>query len=259
MKKIFWIFSKKEETKEKNNEQEFLPLIKWIIKDKEKIAIIIAVVYLVWVIYQFLKIIIWTNLKPIFSHLIFFSFWNTINDFFIVLLNILIYFILTFGFIYSIIIVCLWFNLKSKYKPQTNKIIHIIILIMISSLIIYQVYNKESKLTLFLIISLYIIWTYLSYFITAWTKWNELKLNTVIWIYIAYWLYVVAFGWWKYYACDNLKNNTSEKNCVLLIYKNDKYWFTGSWDVYNLENFKSYFTSEYFNNLKGTQTKPTSQ
>jgi hypothetical protein len=34
----------------------------------------------------------------------------------------------------------------------------------------------------------------------------------------------------------------------IILNKNDKYWFTWEWDVYRLDEFKSFFTYDYFKN-----------
>lgn len=65
-------------------------------------------------------------------------------------------------------------------------------------------------------------------------------------LYLFFWFYILQYDWPKYYACEKLKDNTAEENCFIIIYKNDKYWFTWSWDIYKLDEFKSFFTSEYF-------------
>lgn len=60
----------------------------------------------------------------------------------------------------------------------------------------------------------------------------------------------MLYGSGKYYWCEKIRENIWEKDCVLLEYKNDKYWFTWKGDVYKLDEFKSFFTKDYFDNLE---------
>ncbi|EKE30153.1 MAG: hypothetical protein ACD_2C00035G0002 [uncultured bacterium (gcode 4)] len=250
-------YLKKKISNNKNQEQktfELLVLIKSILTNKEKLAVIMIFIYLFGLVYQFMKIV-WVDRKPQFSYLIFFSFSNTINDFLIIVWNIFWYFILTFSLIYITILTISWYKFKNAFSNKIYWILHSLILLIIISIFSYKNLNLksfDSVIKIFITVIPYLLWVFLSYVIFTWKKWKESTLYLFFLTYFFYWFILLLVWWEKYYACEKLRDNDPIKNCFILTYKNDKYWFTWNWDVYKLDEFKSFFTADYIKNK--TQT-----
>lgn len=214
-----------------------------IFSSKYDLAIITFLIYLSWVLYQILKLIWWFTVSPVLWNLYFFSFSNTVNDFLIIFWYTLIIFILTFILILLSGKIINIFKINKTYSNVT----YIIWLLVILSLIFwFFFYKKYMKIDLLLIIMLpYIFSSIITYYILTKKKISKTLFYLFFWLFFIYWFFSLLYWSWKYYWCENLIKNEPE-NCILLDYKNDKYWFTWSGDIYKVEEFKSFYTSEYY-------------
>lgn len=48
------------------------------------------------------------------------------------------------------------------------------------------------------------------------------------------------------YCEEKTEYFNDNSKCIKFNYKNDKYWFSWSWSVYKLDEFKSFYTKDYF-------------
>lgn len=237
-----------------NEKKEETPtnLLVEIFSSKYEIAIIIFLIYLAWVLYQIFKLIWWFKVSPVLGNLYFFNFWNTINDF-------LIIFWYTFlMFIFSFLIVFPPNYLLDKFVYLKGKSkIFIWFWFIIGVLIVYWLmyYINTSVMKNLSIISVVMVPYILSMILSILVlnqKWISKTIFYIFfWLFYIYWFLAILYWSGKYYWCFNVMENT-DKDCILIEYKNDKYWFTWKWDIYNLDEFKSFYTSDYFLNLNGS-------
>jgi len=242
----FNIFKKRKKKEEKKEKTKNLEILSEIFSNKSELAILTFSIYFFWVLYQIFKLIWWFNSQLKLWNLMFFSFSNSINDFLIIFWISLIFFFLTFSVVYIINFIFSFINFNN------NKITWYIILFItfwiIFSLTFYWKNNLEN-------INYIIIW--IPYLLSLWIiavllihkmKFTKNLFYIFISLFLLYWFVVNLLWWPKYYWCEKIRNNNSEKDCFLLEYNNDKYWFTWSWDIYKLSEFKSFFTYDYFKN-----------
>lgn len=232
-----------------NNEKEEKPksFLLEIFSNKHELAIITFVIYFTGVIYQILKLIWWFTVSPILGNLYFFSFSNSLNDFSIIFWYTLIIFILSFLLVFSPnYLLDKFVYLKNRSKIFIWFWFSIIFLLLLW--LMYYVNNTIFKWWIYIYVILpYLISIILTIFILT-NKWISKNLFYVFsWLFFIYWFVAMLYGSGKYYWCLNVMKNT-DKDCILFEYKNDKYWFTWKWDIYNLDEFKSFYTSDYFKN-----------
>lgn len=214
-----------------------------IFSNKYEIAILTFLVYLMGVFYQILKLIWWftTNIKL--WNLMFFSFSSSIDDFLIIFWVSFIFFFLSFLITHIIIKIL---NLFNSYNNKCLKYLIIFLVIIFYGFLLYINNGFVSiKIALYLLIP--IILSITISWLLIFNNFNKKFFYIFLWLFLIYGFYLMLYDWIKYYACDKLKCNSEKENCILLEYKNDKYWFTWNWDVYKLDEFKSFFTSDYFN------------
>lgn len=219
-----------------------------IFSNKHELAIITFVIYFTGVVYQILKLIWWFTVSPVLGNLYFFSFWNTINDFSIIFWYTLIMFIFSFWIIFS----SNYILDKFVYLEGKSKIFIWFWFTIIFVLVFWLMYNINNtiikSLSLFSIVMIpYILSIILSIIILTKKLTSKITFYVFFGLFYIYWFVAILYWSGKYYWCLNVIENT-DKDCILIDYKNDKYWFTWSWDVYNLDEFKSFYTSDYFKN-----------
>ncbi len=215
-----------------------------IFSNKYEIAIITFWIYFSGVLYQFLKLTWIFNNKLMIWNLVFFSFSNSINDFLIIFWYSLIIFILTF---FIVFLPNLIFN-EVLFLRNRSKIFLIIwfwIVFICIWLLIFNVTNNYSNYYIYIPYFISLVLTIIFFIknLNFKTYFYSLLLS-----FYLYWFIIMLISWVKYYWCENIRDNIAEKNCFLLEYKNDKYWFTWNWDIYKLDEFRSFFTSDYFKN-----------
>lgn len=234
-----------------NNEKKEEPsknLLVEIFSNKYEIAIITFLIYLAWVLYQIFKLIWWFKVSPVLGNLYFFNFWNTINDFLIIFW----YTFLMFIFSFLIVFPPNYLLDKFVYLKGKSKIFIWFWFLIAFLIVLWLIYYVDSNIfnnfnNLFIVIVPYFISVILTIFIII-KKWISKSLFYVFfWLFFIYWFFWLLYWSGKYYWCLNVMENT-DKDCILIDYKNDKYWFTWKGDVYNLNEFKSFYTSDYFKN-----------
>jgi hypothetical protein len=177
-------------------------------------------------------------------NLLFFSFSSSINDFLIIFWYSFIIFILTF---FVVFLPNLIFNevLPLRNRSKIFLIIWFWIVFICIWLLIFNVTNNYSNYYIYIPYFISLVLTIIFFIknLNFKTYFYSLLLS-----FYLYWFIIMLISWVKYYWCENTRDNIAEKNCFLLEYKNDKYWFTWNWDIYKLDEFKSFFTSDYFKN-----------
>lgn len=217
-----------------------------IFQNPHEIAFITFSIYFTGILYQIFKLVWIFNLKFKLWNLLFFSFSHSLSDFSILFWYSLIIFILTFFLVH---IINLWLK---KINFNNNKIIDILLLFCTFEIIIYS-YDKTwldftNFLNFFIYFTPYLFSIILSWIIIYYNKLSRKIFYIFLTLFILYWFFILWIWSWKYYWCEKIRCNDAKKDCFLLEYKNDKYWFTLNWDIYKLDEFKSFFTKEYFDN-----------
>ncbi|MDD3793908.1 MAG: hypothetical protein PHI37_03790 [Candidatus Gracilibacteria bacterium] len=213
-----------------------------IFSNKYELAILTFSIYLVGVLYQILKLIggFTSNIKL--GNLMFFSFSNSVNDFLIIFGVSFIFFFLSFIVTFSLIKILNFLNLNN------NKCIKIIIICFVSIFYIFIMYLNNGfesvKTSIYLLIP--IILSIIISGLLIFNNFNKKLFYIFLGLFLIYSFYLMLYDGIKYYACDEFKCNSEKENCVLLEYKNDKYGFTLYGDIYKIDEFKSFFTSDYF-------------
>lgn len=238
--KINFFINKEWEIEENKN------FIITIFKNKEEIALITFWIYFLWVFYQILKLIWGFTTNPKLWNLMFFSFSNSLNDFLIIFWIAFVFFFLTFLITFLINIFLHFINFsKNKFIAFLLFLLSYGLMLWIYQLSWWSLFNKKY---IIIILSIWYIVSIILSGLIIYKKLTKIIIYTFIFLYIIYWFFIMLYSWVKYYWCENIRDNVAEKNCFLLEYKNDKYWFTWNWDIYKLDEFKSFFTSDYFKN-----------
>jgi len=248
----FNIFYKGKEEIDKKEKSIKSEILSEIFSNKSELAILTFSIYLFWVLYQILKLTWWFTTQLKLWNLLFFSFSNSINDFLIIFWFSLICFFLTFFVVFIINFIINF--IFSFINFDNNKIIWYIILFItfwvIFLIAFYWNYNLE-KFTYIIIGVPYLFSLILVAILTIHKKELTKKIFYIfVFLFLIYGFLLNLYWWTKYYWCEKIRDNNSEKDCFLLEYKNDKYWFTWNWDIYKLSEFKSFFTTEYIKNIK---------
>lgn len=238
-----------------NNKKIFDNFKKILPNDKDIIYFSI-IIYFLWVIYQiFMLTRVFTEDSKM-GNLPFFSFTSSINDFLIILwktiINLFYFFMFLFVFLLVINLIIFIFKVITK---KDNKLFCIndnkytIIYSLIISFFALFPFFFSAKLTINYISLTTIIIPYILCILFVWLLIKKKITKNILYVFIFLSLLPLFFTnliWpLKYYWCKNLICNDI-KDCVLLVYQNDKYWFTWNWDVYKLEEFKSFYTYHYF-------------
>ena len=223
-----------------------------IFSNKNELAILTFSIYFVWVLYQILKLIWWFNTNIKLWNLMFFSFSHSINDF-------LIIFWISFIFFFLTSIIVFFLNLLFSFANyKNNKFIWYLILILIFFLIFFLNnffwwYKLDTKTIMFILTPYLLSLWLVAVLLIHKKKLTKKNFYIFLTLFLFYWFLFFLYWWIKYYWCEKIRDNNSEENCFLLDYKNDKYWFTWNWDIYKLDEFKSFFTSDYFKNKTSSQ------
>lgn len=215
-----------------------------IFADKYEITFLI---YLSWIFYQILKLIWGFKVSPIFWNLYFFSFANTINDFWIIFWYSFILFTVSWLVIIILNYMLHKFNIKDNKK--LSYILSIIPLLLVC-IAFYQVWTNIFEIKNSLLLIPYIIWTISSFILLKYKKSLKKQIYISFWLFFFYWFLILLYWSWKYYWCENINIIDLKKECILFDYKNDKYWFTWSWDIYDINQFKSFYTYDYLEKLE---------
>ncbi|MDD3145293.1 MAG: hypothetical protein PHV23_04250 [Candidatus Gracilibacteria bacterium] len=212
----------------------------------KELAVITFLIYFLGVLYQILKLIGAFTTNPKLGNLMFFSFSNSINDFLIIFGVSFVLFFLTFLITFLINVILHSFNFsKNKFRAFLLFVLSYELILGIYQFSGGDLFNKKYVI---IILSIgYIISIVLSGLI-IYKKITKVILYIFIGLYILYGFFIMLYSGVKYYGCENIRDNYAEKDCFLLEYKNDKYGFTGKGDIYKLDEFKSFFTSDYFKN-----------
>lgn len=215
-----------------------------IFSNKLEITIITFIFYLFWVLYQILKLIWWFFYEPRIENLLFFSFSNSINDFLIILGIAIIFFILSIAIstmIYTPIKVCLNFINIKLLKRYNNQITIFFSCSVFFLLTFFIVTPKASFFTHFLV---FITFFAAIIFLTYYKKIIEKRFFYMFFsAFYSIFFFVMLYWSLSYYWCFKVEKNLTKKDCVLLKYKNDKYWFTRNWEIYKLDDFKYFYTN----------------
>lgn len=242
-----------------------LDFLKWLI-NKENFIIFTAIIYIIWTIFQLLKIRFISENITDNSFTAFFSFSNTLNDFAFILsyfwlIAVMSIFVSYFVCIFPYILYKSDTNFKWKWKVLF--ITYNIIFIILIWVFFYDKIKAYEKLLLVFAMVIFllqrIISLWLVYLLLFKKKFHKkyYYLMFILYFLISFILMVMSSNW-TFYACrDNNKDHYNLKNnCVLIKYKNDKYWFINKWTVSKLEEFKIFYTMDQYKKLIWTETQP---
>lgn len=238
------------ESKEKESKNFVLD----IFSSKYEIAIWTFLIYLSGVLFQIFRLIWWFTTDLKLWNLMFFSFSNSLNDFWIFFWISLIFFLLSFWIVFILNIFLKGFNVK-------NNTCITVLSLFLSFAIVMSIYyyangwNFWSILNVWITSIPYVLSVCLSGFIIY--KWvlEKKVFYTFLVLFMLYWFFLLLLDPTRYYGCNQIRCNDEIKNCILFEYKNDKYWFTWDGDIYNLNEFKAFYTSHYFKDNITTWTE----
>lgn len=209
-----------------------------------EITMITIFIYLSGVLYQVLKLVWWLTKEPNIWNLIFFSFSSSLNDFGVFFWYSFIIYFLSFTVIFLVSFLLRKVNVKRDKK--VSYLFSTIILILFIVIYFFAIPWNKGVTSFTFYITPFILSSILAWLILYKRNVQKSIYYIFLILFIVYWFFMLLYGSSKYYACNQIRCNDAIKNCVLLEYKNDKYGFTGDGDIYNLDEFKAFYTYNYF-------------
>lgn len=247
---IFKFFQTKPDFSENNNSENNFFIN--IFSNRGGLWIVTFSLYMFWVFYQLFKLLWWFVSELKVWNLLFFSFSNSLNDFLTIFWISFLYFILSFLTIFLFfIIVKIFFELFfyiNFFKKHFLKFKNISILFWVFVFLIFLFFWIEKNEPGFLKSFYYVIFPpfIFSFLLLCFYKKERLKIIFYIFSFLfsLFWFFMMIIWAPEYYWCLKTKNYEIEKDCIIITYKNDKYWFWKDGNIYKLDEFKSFIMIE---------------